>query len=194
MREALVCIIQLLLQVQQLLHGLLLLKATELCPYAPAICNLMWVVTTRPHHWKAWCALALWAAADSAASAAARLFLYEGGLCSDDLHLPAVCSGLGHLEETKGSTHINLYLLTRISRVVQSKNNSLSRLQQNWHDNARKEFMGCCETTHQPIGCFPDELLATRLWHILAQPSAECWHAAWAQHLFCGVSAGRQGG
>jgi len=24
--------------------------------------------------------------------------------------------------------------------------------------------MGCCEATHQPFGCFSDELLVTHLW------------------------------
>ena len=28
--------------------------------------------------------------------------------------------------------------------------------------------MGCCAATHEPLGCFSDELLAMHLWHIPA--------------------------
>ncbi len=42
---------------------------------------------------------------------------------------------------------------------------------------------GCCKSTHQPYGSFTDELLATHLWHILAQLCAKHCHTEQCNNL-----------
>ena len=43
-----------------------------------------------------------------------------------------------------------------------------------------------------PLPAFPDELLATHLWHILGQSYAKCCHTEQVQDLICAESAARQ--